>query len=171
MKLYTMSSTIQRLFQFWFLTVATFTATVNDVVVVSAQDADADALLVDGRLGNSTTNDGTVLNDVLVNLGPPFAGGIMDGNVEAIVAGTALPKPTHIKLKAAVIPTPPFGIVNEITGEISGFHYDLIEVMKTYAKEDDVVFDITLEKSPAVKYGPALNLIAKDCNTTINPNS
>ena len=119
---------------------------------------------------NSTAQMTVIMDPLLPNI-PPFAGGIMDDGA-AIVAGVALPKPTKISLTAAVIPTPPFGIVDPISGEISGFHYDLIQIFKQYAHEmDNIDLDITLVKSVEEKYGPALDLIANDCNTTINPNS
>ena len=80
--------------------------------------------------------------------------------------------PSHIKLRAGVLHAPPFAIVGEYyDGEprFDGFQIDLLQRLSQFALEDDnVVLEFDLHVSPP-QYGSALDLIAKDCNSTVNP--
>ena len=80
--------------------------------------------------------------------------------------------PPIIKLRAGVLHAPPFAIVGEYyDGEprYEGFQIELLKRLSQFALQDDnVVLEFDLQASPP-QYSSALDLIAKDCNTTINP--
>lgn len=77
--------------------------------------------------------------------------------------------PKKLSLRAGVLHAPPFAIRHD-DGTYSGFQPDLLDRLKIFAARDGVDLDFVLSDAPA-QYGPALDLIANDCNTTANPNT
>lgn len=74
-------------------------------------------------------------------------------------------------LRGGVLLAPPFAIsddVEDLEGSLTGFQGDLIDRLRAFASDDgyDLTFDLSL--SPQ-QYGPALDLVAIDCNSTSNP--
>eukprot|EP00797_Seminavis_robusta_P006117 Sro1407_g269990.2 (666) ;mRNA; f:3342-5341 len=72
-----------------------------------------------------------------------------------------------VTLRAAVIPTPPFALVDETNNNkqtiIGGYHKELVESLEEYALASNVFLQFVLENSPYPKYGDALRLIGTDC--------
>eukprot|EP00526_Cylindrotheca_closterium_P007067 CAMPEP_0113624268 /NCGR_PEP_ID=MMETSP0017_2-20120614/12505_1 /TAXON_ID=2856 /ORGANISM="Cylindrotheca closterium" /LENGTH=717 /DNA_ID=CAMNT_0000534283 /DNA_START=181 /DNA_END=2334 /DNA_ORIENTATION=+ /assembly_acc=CAM_ASM_000147 len=79
----------------------------------------------------------------------------------------------EITFRGAVLHAPPFATVEELPGgayEYGGVQIDLLESMKQFALEDNILVNFDLRPSPP-QYGAAFNLVANDCNTTDNPNT
>ena len=73
-----------------------------------------------------------------------------------------------ITLRGGVLHAPPFAIAND-DGTYSGFQGDLLRRLSSFALGDG--YNLTFDLSPSPpQYGPALDLVASDCNTTSNPN-
>jgi hypothetical protein len=94
-----------------------------------------------------------------------------------LAAGTppalcSLEPPSKMTFRGAVLHAPPFAtVVEQEDGNIEygGLQVDLLNRMKIFAAEDNV--ELTVDLSPAPpQYGPAFNLVANDCNSTVNPN-
>ena len=78
--------------------------------------------------------------------------------------------PSKISLRAAVLThAEPFAMLDENTGIYSGLQPELIEHMKTYAAEDGVDLDISLDEAPLYAYVLMLDRLSDTCNTTENP--
>ena len=84
----------------------------------------------------------------------------------------ALEFPSSITLRAGVLHAPPFAMIQaEEYGDVyDGFQIQMLQSMKTFARRDNVELDFVFSPSPP-QYGDALDLVANDCNTTVNPNS
>lgn len=99
--------------------------------------------------------------------------------VTAFVPQRIFPKPTSIRLHAAVIEAPPFLVVDrdqdgqeggdEALYTYSGFQVDMLETFKIWAAEENITLDVRLTLSPLQNYGRTLDLIAEDCNATALP--
>ena len=81
--------------------------------------------------------------------------------------------PPNISLRGGVLHAPPFATVEEQPDGsyiYGGFQVDLLERMIQFAAQDNITLTIHMSPSPP-QYGPALDLVANDCNTTENPNT
>ena len=82
--------------------------------------------------------------------------------------------PARITLRAGVLHSPPFARIEEdgITHDLTftGYQPDLLARLQKLAAKDGVVLQLELSPSPP-QYGAALDLIANDCNTTVNPHA
>jgi 7 transmembrane sweet-taste receptor of 3 GCPR/Bacterial extracellular solute-binding proteins, family 3 len=78
-----------------------------------------------------------------------------------------------VHLRAAIIPTHPFGEVviedkdNTTTSDdnmtITGYHMDLVNSLINFALIKNVTLTIDVEPSPFLKYNDAMSLVANDC--------
>lgn len=73
--------------------------------------------------------------------------------------------PSTIRLRAGVLHAPPFAVTKE--SNFSGFQIDLMERLKIYAAQDNITLEILYSKAPNL-YSDAFDLVANDCNSTIN---
>ncbi|CAJ1965339.1 unnamed protein product [Cylindrotheca closterium] len=94
--------------------------------------------------------------------------------LEARRPGSRQSNPTleQITFKSAVLHAPPFATVEDMGGgqyEYGGVQIDLLNSMKQFALQDNILVNFDLVPSPP-QYGAAFNLVANDCNTTANPN-
>jgi Bacterial extracellular solute-binding proteins, family 3 len=91
-----------------------------------------------------------------------------------LVGGQEQPEASNrtIRVKAGVLHAPPFAFVTQqLSGDVQfrGFHIDLIDRLKIFALEiDNVDFQVDLSVGPPY-YDSAIDVIANDCNTTVNP--
>jgi len=75
----------------------------------------------------------------------------------------------NITIRAGILLAPPFAMYGEDSGIYTGFQGDLLGRLQTFAKADGFNLNFELELSPP-QYGAALDLVANDCNSTVNPN-
>ena len=74
----------------------------------------------------------------------------------------------NITLRGGVIIAPPFALYDDANDIYTGFQGDFLRRLQIFALDDGYNLNFELEHSP-YRYGPALDLIANDCNTTDNP--
>ena len=74
----------------------------------------------------------------------------------------------NITLRGGVIIAPPFALYDDANDIYGGFQGDFLRRLQIFALDDGYNLNFELEHSP-YRYGPALDLIANDCNTTDNP--
>jgi len=73
----------------------------------------------------------------------------------------------NLTIRGGVLHAPPMAMIDD--NKYSGFQIDLLEILKDFALEMDninVTYHFTAAGS---NYGKAIDIIAKDCNTTENP--
>jgi hypothetical protein len=88
--------------------------------------------------------------------------------VNAATNGFILEYPKSIQLKAGVLIAPPFSTLEE-ENTFGGFQVDLLNRLKVFALQDDnVQLDFTLSQTQQ-NYAGAFDMVANDCNTTVNP--
>ena len=80
--------------------------------------------------------------------------------------------PLEINLRAGVLHSPPFATVEtqrDGTVVYGGFQPDLLKRLSVFAAADNVTLSFNLSTAPP-QYGPAFDLVANDCATTVeNP--
>ncbi|KAL3939364.1 MAG: hypothetical protein SGBAC_005904 [Bacillariaceae sp.] len=84
----------------------------------------------------------------------------------------ANPTLQQMTFRGAVLDAPPFAtVISRPDGgtQYGGVQIDLLNEMKRFAREDNILVNFDLQPSPP-QYGAAFNLVANDCNTTENPN-
>lgn len=77
--------------------------------------------------------------------------------------------PLEINLRAGVLHAPPFATVEtqqDGTVVYGGFQPDLLERLSIFAAADNVTLSFNLSTAPS-QYGPAFDLVANDCATTV----
>lgn len=87
--------------------------------------------------------------------------------------------PSELTLRGGVLLATPFAtLIEEELGDGSqetlqfgGFQIDLLKRLQIFAAKDNVTLNIELQAAPIQQYGPALDLVAGDCNTTENRNT
>ncbi len=74
----------------------------------------------------------------------------------------------NITLRGGVLLAPPFVTYDAESGAYGGFQGDLLRRLTLFAQKDGYGLRFALEHAPWQQYGAALDLVANDCNATID---
>jgi ABC-type amino acid transport substrate-binding protein len=79
------------------------------------------------------------------------------------------PKGKSLTVKTGVLIAPPFSTLDTTMMTFGGFQVDLLNRLKVFALQDDnVQLEFTLSQTQQ-NYAGAFDMVANDCNTTVNP--
>ena len=108
----------------------------------------------------------------LAGIGIWMAASVMaiDSSLTSIIPKRTLDEDKNITLRTGIILAPPFAMeTEEGPGNYYGYEIDLLSEIQDVAEQDGYHLTFDLELSPQ-RYTDAFDLVANDCNTTVNPN-
>ena len=94
----------------------------------------------------------------------------IESSPTSIIPKRTLDEDKNITLRTGIILAPPFAMeTEEGPGNYYGYEIDLLSEIQNVAEQDGYHLTFDLELSPQ-RYTDAFDLVANDCNTTVNPN-